>query len=70
MQFTEAGARILHDLFLRFDSNKKEEIRSVMGKVQEGFIYGWGDPVTSTDFGNAVLYTWSSFKEILSDRKK
>lgn len=70
MQFTEAGARVLNDLFLRFDSNKKEEIRSVMGKVQEGFIYGWGDPVTSTDFGNAVLYTWSSFKEILSDRKK
>jgi hypothetical protein len=27
---------------------------------QLGWIYGWGDPITSNDFGQAIDYVWQS----------
>jgi hypothetical protein len=65
-KFTASGRQVLQDLFLGFDEEKKHTIRSILRKVQNGWIYGWGDPVTSTDFGDAVPYIWSSFKQALA----
>jgi hypothetical protein len=68
-KFTKSGRQVLKDLFLGFDDEKKNTIRSILRRVQNGWIYGWGDPVTSTDFGDAVPYIWSSFKQALQQQK-
>lgn len=41
-------------------SSRKAQIRKIMQKHQMAWVYGWGDPVTSNDFGDSVLYTWES----------
>ena len=69
-KFTESGQQVLQDLFLEYDEEKKNKIRSVMRRVQNGWIYGWGDPVTSTNFGEAVLYIWNSFQQALQKDKR
>jgi hypothetical protein len=63
--FMESGRQVLQDLFLKYDLEKKNEIRSTMLRVQHGWIYGWGDPTNSTDFGEAVPFIWRSFKAAL-----
>lgn len=39
----------------------KQDLRDIMDRVRSGFIYGYGDPVTSNDFGGAASYIWDSF---------
>ena len=41
-----------------------------MDQVRSGFIYGYGDPVVSEDFGDAALYVWESFVAALQNEKK
>lgn len=39
-----------------------------MDRVRSGFIYGYGDPVRSQDFGDATLYVWDSFVAALQKK--
>jgi hypothetical protein len=48
-------------VFQEYDLDKKTKLRQIMSDVRKGFIYGYGDPVTSYEFGDAALYIWSSF---------
>lgn len=55
----------LNDLFKRIDSRAKEQLRESMGRFQLSWIYGWGSPVNSTDFGEAVAYALDSAAHFL-----
>mmetsp|Transcript_3805 Transcript_3805/g.9103 ORF Transcript_3805/g.9103 Transcript_3805/m.9103 type:complete len:549 (-) Transcript_3805:1596-3242(-) len=48
-------------VFQVYDDTHKKRLRKIMNDVRDGFIYGYGDPVTSDEFGNASLYIWNSF---------
>jgi hypothetical protein len=66
-RFMDAGEQVLEELFQDFDERRKMEIRFVMDSVRKGWIYGWGDPVNSTSFGDATHYIWHSFASTLHD---
>jgi hypothetical protein len=64
-KFMENGEDELRKVVVRFDAVKKQEIRSVMQRVWKGWIYGWGDPVKSTDFGHVHHYLMHTFQRLL-----
>jgi hypothetical protein len=55
------GKQTLQALLSRTDDTRKNKLRSKMLQVQMAWIYGWGDPINSTEFGEAVPYIWNSF---------
>lgn len=59
--FTENGKETLYELFSNNDHDKKAKMRNIMKKVLEGWIYGWGDPVRTADFGGAYSFILDSF---------
>ena len=64
LQFMNDGKAILRDLFSKMNENKqqrKHQVKSMMQQYQTSWIYGWGNPVNSTDFGDAVPQIWNSF---------
>lgn len=63
--FAHDAAGTLHDLFARTDARRKDEMRSIMSRVQMAWVYGWGSPVTSNDFGEAVPFAWDSLVDYL-----
>ena len=52
---------IQKEVFQAYDHIQKKRLRKIMDNVREGFIYGYGDPITSGEFGDASLYIWNSF---------
>ena len=58
--FTEDAASVLQNFFQTTSEQTKAEIRAVMAETQFAWVYGWGNPVTSTEFGQAVEYAWDS----------
>jgi hypothetical protein len=60
----------LETLFGIYDDNKKKHLRSIMEKVHSGFIYGYGDPVSSEEFGDAASYIWESFVVALKNERE
>jgi hypothetical protein len=60
-RFMENGRRELLQLFERVDQHQKSMLRSAMNSSIHGWIYGWGDPLTSDKFGGATEYIWQSF---------
>ncbi|GFH43934.1 hypothetical protein CTEN210_00408 [Chaetoceros tenuissimus] len=62
-KFIDDGYGELEKLFAEYDSSKKARIRSVMEDTHRGWVYGWGDPVRSVEFGEAALYIWKSFQD-------
>lgn len=65
--FMDDGLRILNNLFRNMEGPRKQETQQIMEEVRSGWIYGWGDPVSSTMFGEAAEYIWSSFLSTLRD---
>ena len=61
---------VFETLFRTFDEKKKKQLRTIMGKFNSGFIYGYGDPVRSEEFGDAASYIWESFVDALHKKKK
>lgn len=59
-EFSNQPAATLHALFRRIGSKRKQELRSIMRQVQHGWMYGLGDPLNSSDFGEAAVYIWES----------
>jgi Exostosin family len=60
-RFMDHGRDELFNLFGQFNDARKKELRSTMHSTRKGWIYGWGDPLTSDQFGDAVEYIWESF---------
>ncbi|KAG7364966.1 exostosin family protein [Nitzschia inconspicua] len=48
-------------LLQRYDAAEKKRLRGILQQVRRGWIYGWGDPVTSTRFGDASKFIWDSW---------
>jgi hypothetical protein len=63
------GKQTLQALLSRTDDARKNKLRSKMLQVQMAWIYGWGDPVNSTEFGEVVPYIWNSFVKTLQSIK-
>lgn len=63
--FAQNPVAVLETLFRHTDSHRKSELRSVMQRVQMAWVYGWGNPVNATDFGEAASYAWQSLVDHL-----
>ncbi|KAL3935760.1 MAG: hypothetical protein SGBAC_008790 [Bacillariaceae sp.] len=63
-EFTLHGDQVLQQVFSKYNNTKKQELRRLMMQVREGWIYGWGDPVTSTSFGQVHRYLWEEFEKL------
>lgn len=59
---------VLQSMFKSYGTLEKKRMHALLNEVRPGFIYGYGDPVLSQDFGDATLYIWESFVAAL--RKK
>lgn len=66
--FIDNGRKELSVLFDQFDDKKKAQLRSIMNKTLTGWIYGWGNPVNSSEFGNASEFIWQSFLFLLKKK--
>ncbi|KAL3923545.1 MAG: hypothetical protein SGARI_006197 [Bacillariaceae sp.] len=57
----------LERLFAKYTWEDKAKLRSTMSAVQRGWIYGWGDPITSSNdtLGDAASFIWESFVDAL-----
>ncbi|CAJ1969732.1 unnamed protein product [Cylindrotheca closterium] len=64
-KFTLHGDQVLQQVFSQYDKAKKQELRRTMMQVRDGWIYGWGDPVTSTSFGQVHKYLWEEFEKLV-----
>jgi hypothetical protein len=64
-EFTLHGDQVLQQVFSQYNNTKKQELRRIMMQVREGWIYGWGDPVTSTSFGQVHKYLWEEFQKLV-----
>lgn len=42
------------------NETQKDSVRERMKQWQLAWVYGWGNPLTSSDFGSAVDYAWGS----------
>jgi hypothetical protein len=59
----------LHTAFDSISLEHREELREILARVLPGWIYGWGSPVTSNNFGEAAEFTWNSFLYMLNITK-
>jgi len=61
VQFSNNPAIVLQKEMKSLTVSQRDQLRRSMEWNREGFIYGWGNPVTSEHFGKAVPYVWESF---------
>lgn len=59
-KFAEVPLATLQTMFRSITAELKSRIRQSMFQTQLGWIYGWGDTVTSKEFGEATEYVWQS----------
>jgi hypothetical protein len=64
--FAESPAAVLEEMFARIGPEQKTEMRAIMSRTQRGWLYGLGNPVNSTDFGDAALYILESIVQGVS----
>jgi hypothetical protein len=64
--FAERPAAVLEEMFARIGPEQKTELRAIMSQTQRGWLYGLGNPVNSTDFGDAALYILESIVQGVS----
>ena len=61
--FSDAPLATLQRMFQSISALHKTRIRDNMLSHQVGWIYGWGDPITSNDFGEVFEYVWKSIMD-------
>lgn len=66
-EFTKRPEVTLRTVVESYTDESKKKLRDVLARVQRGWIYGWGSPVTSSDFGDAAEYTWNSILFFLNN---
>jgi Exostosin family len=52
-------------IFGVYHQEQKTELHSIMQSTMTGWIYGWGDPVSSEELGDTTSYIWHSFSVAL-----
>jgi hypothetical protein len=67
-QFMKSGKEVLQELFQRYDGDTKSNLRSTMQTTRNAWIYGWGNPVNSEEFGGATTYVLNSFQEAVKSK--
>lgn len=60
LTFSNAPLETIQSMFQTYDTPRKARIRENILENQLGWVYGWGDPVTSNEFGQATEYVWQS----------
>ena len=60
---------ILDAALANISEAQRHQMRAAMKESQLAFTYGWGNPVTSTEFGDAVPWIWESIQQHLNTRK-
>ena len=74
LEFMQDGRQVLHELIRKMNDtsrnqqqhqSRKEKLKAIMQHYQTSWIYGWGNPINSTQFGDAVPQIWKSFVHIL-----
>eukprot|EP00980_Cylindrotheca_fusiformis_P001810 scaffold408_cov71-Cylindrotheca_fusiformis.AAC.11 len=63
-QFMNHGADELRAVSAQYDEGKKQNIKSIMHRVRYAWIYGWGNPVNTTDFGQVHHYLLATFQRL------
>jgi hypothetical protein len=64
--FQQNPAQVLHATLAGISVQKSAQWRLIMKQHRQGFVYGWGNPVNSTLFGDAAEYIWESFSEAVA----
>lgn len=64
-EFAADPMATLEKMFTVYPPERKTKLRETMLRVSEGFIYGWGDPTSSNEFGKVSEYAWHSFLKML-----
>jgi hypothetical protein len=60
-EFSKSPFDALQTMITRTGPSEKHRLRSIIQDVQLGWIYGWGDPVHATEYGDAAIFIWESF---------
>jgi hypothetical protein len=66
-RFINDPVETLAEVFARTTVADKARIRTMMLLYQNAWIYGWGDPVNSTEFGGVVSYIWDTLSHVLRE---
>jgi hypothetical protein len=66
----KSSTSVLQSMFQSYDTLEKKRLYGIVDRVRPGFIYGYGDPVRSQDFGDATSYIWDSFVAALPKKRK
>jgi hypothetical protein len=59
-EFSKDPESILREVFRRQSPRRRDELRAAMGEIQMVWVYGWGNPIDSEEFGNAVPTIWKA----------
>ncbi|CAB9506493.1 expressed unknown protein [Seminavis robusta] len=63
--FQQSPAKILQEEISQTSVEHRDHMRAMMNHHRSAFIYGRGNPINSTSFGQAVPHIWKSFLEAL-----
>jgi Exostosin family len=67
-ELIEKGQPALDEhIFGEYHKEQKTGLHSIMQSTMTGWIYGWGDPVSSQELGDATSYIWHSFSVALKN---
>ena len=69
-EFIEEPEGSLKRMMHLYPPDRKQQLRDILLKAQLGWIYGWGSPVTSNEFGGAAEYIWNSTLFLLGPKKR
>lgn len=64
-ELIDRGIGVVNGALERISDETKLKLQTRMAEHKSGWIYGWGDPTNSTDFGSAVPYIYNSFVSML-----
>jgi Exostosin family len=59
-EFAIEPVTVLGDFFQQVTKDDKDRMREEIRRVQLSLVYGWGNPATSTEFGNIYTHVWET----------
>eukprot|EP00538_Stauroneis_constricta_P008194 CAMPEP_0119556922 /NCGR_PEP_ID=MMETSP1352-20130426/8733_1 /TAXON_ID=265584 /ORGANISM="Stauroneis constricta, Strain CCMP1120" /LENGTH=60 /DNA_ID=CAMNT_0007603937 /DNA_START=1 /DNA_END=180 /DNA_ORIENTATION=+ len=52
----------LQKVFRNYTQSNKQRLKEMVDEVRSGFLYGFGNAITSTSFGDACSHIWQSMQ--------
>jgi len=68
--FARDPEKVLREKLATISNSTKKNLRKILLDTQEGWIYGFGHPLTSNTFGEAATYIFDSFKFVLRTHRQ